>query len=204
MMPTGRIQGPEDRERKAILYPVRERPDQSLVERATESSEALEELCDYYIPKIYGYVLRRVGRVQDAEDITSTVFEKMLANLDSFDPGKASFSTWLYRIALNCITDHWRARGRKKESFMEDELFVAGVSDGGIERLDAYVALVELLRTLPAKYQEAVTLRYFGEMSVAEVARALDITETAASKRILRGLEDLRKRSSGSALESLL
>jgi RNA polymerase sigma-70 factor, ECF subfamily len=149
-------------------------------------------------------VLRRVGRVQDAEDITSTVFEKMLANLDTFDPGKASFSTWLYRIALNCITDHWRARGRKKESFMEDELFAAGVSDGGIERLDAYVALVELLRTLPTKYQEAVTLRYFGEMSVAEVARALGITETAASKRILRGLDELRKRSSGSALESLL
>lgn len=198
-----RIQGPGDKEHRAILYPVLQRPDESLVEQAIASSEALERLCDYYVPKIYGYVLRRVGRVQDAEDITSIVFERVLANLDTFDPQKASFSTWIYRIALNCTTDHWRARGRKKESFLEDELFAAGVGDGGIEKLDAYMALIELLRTLPAKYQEAVTLRYFGEMSVAEVARALDITETAASKRILRGLEELRKRAAGSALESL-
>ncbi len=200
-MPGERIQGPE--EKRAILYPVRERPDEWLVEEAAASDEALDRLCDYYIPKIYGYVLRRVGRVQDAEDITSTVFEKVLSNLDTFDARKASFSTWIYRIALNSITDHWRARGRRKESLLEDEMVPAGVGDGGIEDMDAYVALIELLRSLPDKYQEAVTLRYFGEMSVAEVARALGITETAASKRILRGLEEMRKRSSGSALKTM-
>lgn len=77
-------------------------------------------------------------------------------------------------------------------------------ADSGLERVDLHIALLDLLQQLPAKYREAIALRYFARMRVLEVARALDITESAASKRILRGLEELRGLSRGGPLEEML
>jgi RNA polymerase sigma-70 factor (ECF subfamily) len=176
-----------------------------LVKEALTSPEALEKLCGHYIPRIYNYVLKRVGSVQDAEDITSMVFEKAITNLDSFDDSKASFSTWIYRIATNCITDHYRSRGRKRESPLEDEVLpVTAPGDPGLDKLDLYLGLLDLLQQLPVKYREALALRYFGHMRVSEVAETLRITESAASKRILRGLEELRRQAADGPLQELI
>lgn len=166
----------------------------SLVRAARDTPEALEEICDRYVPRIYGYVLKRVGVVQDAEDVTSIVFEKVLLNLGSFDSSRASFSTWIYRIATNCVTDFFRSKGRRKETslaeVMDDRHRQA---DSDIERLDVSMVLVELLKGLPPKYQEALALRYFAGMRVGEVAEVLGVTESAASKRILRGLDEMKR-----------
>lgn len=176
-----------------------------LVHEALTSPDALESLCNHYVPRIYNYVLRRVGRVQDAEDITSTVFEKVIGNLQSFDESRASFSTWIYRIATNTVTDHYRSRSRKKESSLDDDVVEAGLAgEAGLERTDLYIGLLELLERLPMKYREAVALRYLAEMRVQEVAETLGITESAASKRILRGLDELKRLASGGPLEELL
>lgn len=177
----------------------------SLVREALTSPEALEELCGHFVPRIYNYVLKRVGSVEDAEDITSMVFEKAIVNLASFDDSKASFSTWIYRIATNCVTDHYRSRGRKKESPLEDSA-ISGMAagDAGLDRMDLYLGMLDLLQQLPPKYREALALRYFAGMRVGEVARTLGITESAASKRILRGLDELRELAGGGPLEELL
>ena len=204
-MVNGRIQQPRKRTRALRVVPGQAGFVDSLAAEALASPEALEELCDHYAPRIYSYVLKRVGRVQDAEDLTSLVFEKVIGNLGSFDKSRASFSTWIYRIATNCITDYYRSRGRRKEDPIEDEA-PGGVAaaDSDLERMELHVALLDLLQQLPAKYRDAIALRYFAQMRVLEVARALNITESAASKRILRGLDELRALSRGGPLEELL
>lgn len=204
-MANGRIQEPGKRTRALRVVPPRAGSVDSLAAEALTSPEALEELCGKYAPRMYSYVLKRVGGVQDAEDVTSLVFEKVIGNLGSFDESRASFSTWIYRIATNCITDYYRSRGRRKEAPIEDEL-TGGVAAAGsdLERVDLHIALLDLLQQLPAKYREAIALRYFAQMRVLEVARTLNITESAASKRILRGLEELRVLSRGGPLEELL
>jgi RNA polymerase sigma-70 factor (ECF subfamily) len=201
----GRIEKREERKREFVVIPGKCEPEEALVREAVTSPDALEELCDLYVPRIYNFVLKRVGKVQDAEDITSTVFEKVLLNLNSFDSGKASFSTWIYRITINSVTDYYRGRARRRETSLEDSGFevLPGV-DSGVERLGRYLAVLELLDGLPPKYQEALTLRYFGSLKVLEVAEVLGISETAASKRILRGLEELRRVALTGVLEGLL
>jgi RNA polymerase sigma-70 factor (ECF subfamily) len=200
-----RIERPEKRSVESASIQVGSRRDDDLVRSALSSREALESLCEQYIPKIYSYILRRVGGVEDAEDITSTVFEKVLANLDGFDSRKASFATWIYRIATNCVTDFYRSRGRKREVSLEEEQASASLaSEDGLDGLHSYMALLELMKQLSPKYQEALALRYFAELSVNEVAESLEISETAASKRILRGLDSLRKLASGGPLEELM
>lgn len=200
-----RINQPEKRTGRLVMVSGDRGSVEALVREAVTSPEALERLCDLYVPKIYGYVLKRVGKVEDAEDVTSVVFEKVLLNIETFDEGKASFSTWIYRIALNCITDFYRSRGRKKEDAIDDVAFHAKASTGdGLERLDLQMFVIELVRQLPIKYQEAVTLRYFGDMRVLEVAETLGISETAASKRILRGLDQMKRMAAGGPLEDML
>ena len=169
------------------------------------SADALEKLCDHYIAKIYNFILKRVGNVQDAEDITSIVFEKVVSNLASFDESRASFTTWIYRIAMNSVTDFYRSRGRRKESPLDDVSpgLVAGAGDE-LDRADQYMALVGLMKKLPAKYAEALSMRYFAGMRVQEVAEFLGITESAASKRILRGLDGLKQLAEGGPLDSLI
>lgn len=189
-----RIKKPKETSREFVVIEGSAEPPQSLVERARTSPQALEKLCETYIPRIYNYIFKRVGRVQDAEDITSVVFEKALGNLHTFDGRRASFSTWIYKIAANSVTDFYRSQGRRREAPLADEV-LSGVTsaEGGMDRFDLHLVLVDLLKKLPPKYQEAVSLRYFAGMRVVEVARTLDITESAASKRILRGLAELRK-----------
>ena len=204
-MTDGRIEKREERKREFVVIPGKSEPEEALVQEAITSPEALEELCDLYVPRIYNFVLKRVGKVQDAEDITSTVFEKVLLNLGSFDGSKASFSTWIFRITINTVTDYYRGRARRRETSLEDSGFeVLLEGDSGVERLGSYLAVLDLLAGLPPKYQEALSLRYFGGLKVLEVAEVLGISETAASKRILRGLEELRRIASTGALDGLL
>ena len=204
-MTDGRIEKREERKREFVVIPGKSEPEEALVREAITSPEALEELCDLYVPRIYNFVLKRVGKVQDAEDVTSTVFEKVLLNLGSFDGRKASFSTWIFRITINTVTDYYRGRARRRETSLEDSGFeVLLEGDSGVERLGSYLAVLDLLAGLPPKYQEALSLRYFGGLKVLEVAEVLGISETAASKRILRGLEELRRIASTGALDGLL
>ena len=204
-MTDGRIEKREERKREFVVIPGKSEPEEALVQEAITSPEALEELCDLYVPRIYNFVLKRVGKVQDAEDVTSTVFEKVLLNLGSFDGSKASFSTWIFRITINTVTDYYRGRARRRETSLEDSGFeVLLEGDSGVERLGSYLAVLDLLAGLPPKYQEALSLRYFGGLKVLEVAEVLGISETAASKRILRGLEELRRIASTGALDGLL
>lgn len=73
--------------------------------------KALEALVALYLPSIYSFVLRRVGKKDESEDITQEVFIKVWKNLKKFDH-KKSFKTWIFTIAKNTVID-WQ---RKKKT----------------------------------------------------------------------------------------
>src|SRR5450759_1516427 len=98
-----------------------------------------------------------------------------------------------------------RSKGRRRESPLEDEPAPEAFrAKDDLERADLYMVLVALVEQLPLKYQQAVSLRYFMGLRVQEVAETLGITESAASKRILRGLDELKRLAEGGPLDSLL
>ncbi len=195
-MDDGRI---KIRKRTERLWLVTDKgADEALAREALRSKDALGALCERYISRIYGFVLRRTGDIQDAEDLTLSVFEKVVANIEKFDSSRASFSTWIYRIALNTLNDYFRAKKRKRDFFYDfqgssKEHAVPALDDGVNMKMD----ILRLVGELPAKYREVIELRYFAGLKVGEIAEILRISETAASKRILRGLERLRLSLSG-------
>lgn len=156
---------------------------------AGEDVDAFTELYRFYQPRIFRYVLSRVGIAADAEDITAATFEKALRNIERFDPKRAKFFTWLYQIASNTATDYLRKHKRVKVG-VEDigEAFGGNglVSDIDVEN---YVTTVQLLQELPRSYQEVLALRYFEGLSVGDIAEVLAVSRGNVSTRLYRGLK---------------
>src|SRR5882762_4880733 len=79
-----------------------------LVEAAQEDPARFAELYEINFERVYAYVVRRVRNRDIAEDLTSEVFQKALANLPRFKWRGAPFVTWLFRIAYNVIADRFK------------------------------------------------------------------------------------------------
>ncbi|MCX7994116.1 MAG: sigma-70 family RNA polymerase sigma factor [Fimbriimonadales bacterium] len=98
-----------------------------LVERAQAQDEtAFEQIMNLYADRLYSYILRMVGNSSDAEDLLQETFLRAYQGLPGFD-GRASLSTWLYRIATNLCIDHQRRRARRVQTVS----YFATEDDGG-------------------------------------------------------------------------
>src|SRR5687768_8459827 len=82
----------------------------ALIERAKTDQEALAAIYRRYEPRIAAYVVRRIGRTHEAEDLVANVFLAMVRGLASYRTGETPFVAWLYRIASNEINRSIRKR----------------------------------------------------------------------------------------------
>jgi RNA polymerase sigma-70 factor (ECF subfamily) len=173
--------------------------EKDLVDRAKNSSEAFGELYNVYYNQIFGYALRRSADIDIAKDITSAVFFKALKNIRKFQWRGVSFSHWLYRIANREIINHYNKRKREtsyevaadtSNTALQEELIVAG---NEINKHDDYLDLQSYISKLPSKYQEVITLKYFEDMSIGEIAQILQKPEGTVKSLLHRGVNQLRK-----------
>lgn len=170
--------------------------ERELVERARISPTAFGELYDHYFPVIYAYTLRRVGSPADAEDIAALTFEKAMKNLQRFEWKDVSFSAWLYRIATNLITDHFRHAGRHKQVCFEDVEGAMSVPDSGIdqiEQVDRAARLMELVAKLPEQYQHMITLKFYEGLSLDEMTEVLGQNKKTVTMKLYRSLKALKQ-----------
>jgi RNA polymerase sigma-70 factor (ECF subfamily) len=155
--------------------------------------EAFAGLYDAYAQKIYRYLYYRVQNRHAAEDLTSTVFLKALSGVSGLDPEKGSVSAWLYTIARNALTDHFRTR---KTTVDLEDVWDALVSGTDIVR-DAETAerlkqVDKHLMVLTAAQRDIVLLRLWDGLSYAEIAEATGKSEAACKMAFSRGLTALR------------
>jgi RNA polymerase sigma-70 factor, ECF subfamily len=183
------------------MDPVRER---ALVERAPGDPAAFAELYDFYLPRIYGYLVRRVEERTVAEDLSATTFERALVAIRSGSFRNESFGGWLYRVAGNALVDHVR-RGRRyvplgiRAGDAGDEAAAGtGLADADDRALAAFTATVErdalarALAELPDQHRRVVVLRYVDGLEHDELAAALGCSRGTAAVRLHRALRALR------------
>jgi RNA polymerase sigma-70 factor, ECF subfamily len=167
--------------------------EQSLVVRSRDDCEAFGELYDYYLPRIYGFIYRRVQDRDAAEDLTSMTFQRALENVRRPDFRNESFGGWLYRVASNAVVDHVR----------RDRRFVSidGVADceaPGDVSLDALAAALDrdqlrrALLALAANHREVLVLRYYDDLDPAEMCAVLACSRETLAVRLHRALRALR------------
>ncbi len=163
-------------------------------------TEAFRTLYAHYFPRVYAYVAYRVGRAQDAEDITADVFMKAVAGLAQFeDRGAGAFGGWLFRIAHNQVALFYRRQRRAGEPVALDEL--PDVPSGdllpelAVQRKERFARLRALILALAPRRREVVLLRFFGGLRNQEIAEALGLDERTVAAHLSRGLDDLRRRA---------
>lgn len=175
--------------------------EQWLVERAKRDPEAFGELYDIYFDKIYSYIYRKTGDRQLTEDLTSDTFMKALANIKGYQYTGQPFIAWLYRIAGNLVTDHYRAR--RPVTTLDEGLQVAA---GGPSPEDAALALddqqavAKAIGMLSPDQQDVVMMRFSGGLKLKEIADAVGKTEGAVKALMFRALGSLKAKLSESGV----
>lgn len=142
--------------------------------------KAFSQLLDRFWPEVYGFQLKRTQNENDAEDISIQTFARAFDKLDSFDPNYA-FGTWLITISKNLHVDMLRKRKRNVLEHRENHPGDAmkKVLDESPSAEDQLIidqnlkTLLENIRKLKPAYRQVIELRYFREMSYAEIAENL-------------------------------
>lgn len=170
-------------------------PLEDLVTRAKRDPQCFGELYDLYFDKVFGFVYHRVSNRETAEDLTADTFVKALRKLGSFEGNSANFPAWLFRIAANIVTDHYRSQRHRAAPLELDQW---ADEEPGPEEMALVHAEAEQVR-LAVKYltpdqQDVILMRFVGGLKLKEIATATGRTEQAVKSLMFRALSTLRRR----------
>ena len=177
--------------------------EKELIKKAKSGDfDSFNELIKVHIDKIYRLALKITKNHEDAEDIVQNTFYKAIDKLDQFRE-ESSFSTWVYKIALNETRSHISGEAKFIVKPIEEYLPGAHESessklydwrdpDANFESSQTQKLLDDSLADMTDKYSVPFILKYIEEMPVKQVAEILGLTEAAAKSRILRARLALR------------
>lgn len=177
--------------------------DATAVARARDGdTEAFRLLVERHSRDVFRLAYRLTGNATDAEDIVQETFLKAYRQLHRFEL-RASFGTWVHRIAMNCAVDLLRSRPRRLQ--LEDDqsleriaAFTSGSGQEAMspERLMTSVEMGERVSTalgrLSALERTAFVLRHIEGHSIEQIGRALGIKDNAAKHCIFRAVKKMR------------
>ncbi len=142
--------------------------------------------------RIYSICRRLAGNDADALDATQEAMLAIVKGLARFD-GRASFSTWSYRVATNACLDELRRRGRRPDPGLPEHEHADDAYLGGntprdpAETVSARVDVEAGLALIPEEFRTVVVLRDVAGLDYAEIAAVLDLAPGTVRSRIARG-----------------
>jgi len=164
--------------------------DRALVKRCLENHrDAAGALVERYQQHLFNVALRMLGNVQDAEDVTQTVFLNAFYSLGTYDPTYKFFS-WIYRMTVNESLN--MLKRRKPTVTLEDDLDIlapGAAVDGAAEAEDR---VGKALMALKPDDRAVVVLRHFVSFSYQEIADVLEIPVQTVKSRLFTARERLR------------
>ena len=156
--------------------------------------EAFSILVRRWEKKVFGLAYRMLGHYEDARDASQEIFLTVYRNLSKFR-GDAKFSSWLYRIALNCCHNKLRARAVPTVPLEESAPIPAeGSIQGDIERQQTIDRVRTALGALPYEMRQIIIMKEYEGLTFKEIADILNIPVSTAKTRLYTGLDQLRQR----------
>ena len=163
----------------------------------SDDERALAELYDRYGGLVYAAGVRYLGDRTLAEDLVQDVFFSVWRNAASFDPSKAGFSTWIYRIARNRAIDLARRRQRRVRIVtprMSEEALSEHDEGGDAEEILRTFDMVGALSEISPVQREVLVLAYFRGLSQREISRHTGTPLGTVKSRTTAALRAVRKR----------
>ena len=144
-------------------------------------------------------IVRQVDEM-DAQELAQDTFLRAFSHIDSYDPLKASLSTWLCRIAYHLTLDFLKRRRQLIVSIQENEVWQEDISDEQLEselstgREERIQRLQELIDELPDEERLLLTLYYFEGCPLTEIAYITGIESGPLANRLYRTRKKLLRR----------
>lgn len=149
---------------------------------------------------IYSYIFLRVCNKEAAEDLSQEVFFKAYRSRGTFDTKKSSLKTWLFTIAKNSITDHFKNSNQTTANIDEfEDKITDETTDLKEQTSNQHLAEIVLnkLKLLNERDQELVILKFKEDLSVKEIAKILSLEYLTAKVAIHRAIKRLSDLCSG-------
>jgi len=186
----------------AALTPTADSPDADLILMAQSgNTRAFDVLVKRYRGRVYLLAYHQTKSHEDALDITQEAFIRAYKALPKWQP-KASWFTWVYKIARNLCIDFHRSRNRRRtdsldepESTVPEPTTTDLLSDPGRTTQEGELSGIihEAVETLSTRQREVFVLHHYGGLQVKEVADTLDIAEGTAKIHLFRAVAKLRE-----------
>lgn len=170
--------------------------ERQLFERLKNDPEAIAEAYDRYSGQIFAFVLKRCSHKETAEDVTAQCFIKLLEVAPRLEWKGVPIGAWLYRVATNALTDHWRRASTRGETALDtDEWDPPGTDDPlwNVEQTIERARLQQTMDKMSARDQEVLSLKFYAEYETEEIARELGISNNHAAVLVYRALGRMRK-----------
>jgi RNA polymerase sigma-70 factor (ECF subfamily) len=168
-----------------------------LIEQARGDRAAFARLYRIHYERVFRYCCRRLFNRHTAEDVTSTVFFRVMRTISTFEGNSDGFRNWLYRIATNAVNDYLKTAKRRAETIrnaaQQHGRGRAFAAESDNELLKKNLAVKQALLGLKPKYQTVITLRFFEKMKLVEIAEILGQNPATIRTQLARALSKLRK-----------
>ncbi len=170
-----------------------ESKDAALHGRGGFDEGAFDALYRSTVADVHAYAISLLGERPAAEDVTALAFERLYRARSRLDRGRGTPRAWLFAIARNAALDELRRRQRQPHAEAHESVEERDFTEA-IEQVERRATVREAMGRLALRDREVVLLKFHGQLSNAELARALGISESNAGTRLHRALVRLRER----------
>ena len=173
--------------------------DKRLIKKIKKKSDkvAANELISIYYKEIYSYVYKQTGDKEISMDLTQEIFISILKSINNYDEKKASFRTWLYKIATNKLIDYYRSKYYKYNTIsvsIEDfDIYDKEDIEITIENKEVIEKIINIINRLKVVDQQVFRLKIFADYTFLEISNALEIPESTVKTKYYSILGKLRK-----------
>lgn len=144
-------------------------------------------LVKLYYKEIFSYVFKQTRNEELSKDLTQEIFISMLKSIGGFNEERASFRTWIYKIASNKIIDNYRSTYYKYSTIVDElDEGLIGEDNGieeGFELKERVNEVMDIVNTLNANLQQIFRLKIFGDMTFSEIGVLLELSESTVKTR---------------------
>ncbi|MEK7159641.1 MAG: RNA polymerase sigma factor [Patescibacteria group bacterium] len=171
---------------KFLIYKVRQNKD----------AESYGKLYDYYVDRIFRFILFKVAGFEIAEDLTSEVFLKTWEYINGTPKKIGNLNALLYKVARNCVIDYYRSKSR--EAICTDEECFENICDERNDLVEETADKIDIqsiekhLSKLKDAYREVIILKYIEDFSVSEIAELIDKSNGTVRVLLHRAMKALK------------
>jgi RNA polymerase sigma-70 factor (ECF subfamily) len=168
--------------------------DGHLIAEALSDPAVFVRLYRRHYDAVFRYCIHRLFDRHIAEDITGEVFLKVVENFHHFRGNERQFRNWLYRIATNAVSDYLRRTARRDGLLINSCGQVNVQVTDCVESSEKLALLREAMFSLKPRYQTIITLRFFENLKLTEIAEVLGSSPGTVRSQLSRALAKLRKK----------